>query len=43
MDEKHKTYFRKNYKVLRNLFYNHKTLKIENETNLKMLAPNYLI
>ena len=33
----------RNYKVLRNLFYNHKKLKIENETNLKMLAPNYLI
>ena len=28
----------KNYKVLRNLFYNHKKLKKENETNLKMLA-----
>ena len=33
----------KNYKVLRNLFYNHKKQIKDNETNLKMLASNYLI
>lgn len=33
----------KNYKVLLNLFYNHKISKRDNQNNLKRLACNYLI